>query len=462
MTHRTGALIVAAALLCSSQAFAQSSGNNGVSNFLGNIFSGQKSATSPQAQAAPAPEGGPPAPPAPLPWTGEDGASGHPLMTAGAIRQAAANFPNCVTAMWPDAARRQVTQANFERFTAGLTPDLRIMDLMDSQPEFTKAIWDYLDILVNDNRLAKGREILARYKPQFDAVEKAYGVDRYAIASIWGIESNYSTQMGDRSVLNSTATLACVGRRQAYFKDEFLTALEILNRGDLRPEQLRGSWAGAFGPTQFMPTAFKRFAVDADGDGRRDVVDNPHDLIASTANNLKKDGWHPGQTWGYEVVLPQGFNFMLADKAKAMTIAQWESQGLKRAGGKPFGNQADKAYLLAPAGANGPGFLMLQNFRVIMKYNPAEAYALAIGHFADRLRGGPPFVQPWPRQERVLSRAERLELQQLLVQRGFYKSTPDGQFGGQTREALRGFQVSIGTPADGFASSGMLERLRGR
>ena len=462
MTHRTGALIVAAALLCSSQAFAQSSGNNGVSNFLGNIFSGQKSATSPQAQAAPAPEGGPPAPPAPLPWTGEDGASGHPLMTAAAIRQAAANFPNCVAAMWPDAARRQVTQANFERFTAGLTPDLRIMDLMDSQPEFTKAIWDYLDILVNDNRLAKGREILARHKPQFDAVEKAYGVDRYAIASIWGIESNYSTQMGDRSVLNSTATLACVGRRQAYFKDEFLTALEILNRGDLRPEQLRGSWAGAFGPTQFMPTAFKRFAVDADGDGRRDVVDNPHDLIASTANNLKKDGWQPGQTWGYEVVLPQGFNFMLADKAKAMTIAQWETQGLKRAGGKPFGNQADRAYLLAPAGANGPGFLMLQNFRVIMKYNPAEAYALAIGHFADRLRGGPPFVQPWPRQERVLSRAERLELQQLLVQRGFYKSTPDGQFGGQTREALRGFQVSIGTPADGFASSGMLERLRGR
>ena len=177
--------------------------------------------------------------------------------------------------MWPDAARRNITQANFERFTAGLQPDLRIMDLMDSQPEFTKAIWDYLDILVNDNRLAKGREILAKYKPQFDAVEKAYGVDRYIIASIWGIESNYSTQMGDRSVLQSTATLACIGRRQAYFKDEFLTALEILHRGDLRPEQMRGSWAGAFGPTQFMPTAFKRYAVDADGDGRRDVVDNP-------------------------------------------------------------------------------------------------------------------------------------------------------------------------------------------
>ena len=452
---RAGAVVLAATLLLAGETRAQSSGD-GISNLLGNIFSGQKSANPAQPQAAPA-AGSPP-----LPWTGEDGASGHPLMTASAIREAAANFDHCVAAMWPDAARRHISQASFQRFTAGLAPDLRIMDLMDSQPEFTKAIWDYLDILVNDVRLAKGREVLANYKPQFDAVEKAYGVDRYIVASIWGIESNYSTMMGDRSVLNSTATLACIGRRQKYFRDEFLSALEILHRGDLRPEQLRGSWAGAFGPTQFMPTAFKRFAVDADGDGRRDVVDNPADLIASTANNLKKDGWQTGQTWGFEVVLPAGFNFMLADRAQAMTIAQWEQLGLKRAGGKPFPNPADRAYLLAPAGAEGPGFLMLQNFRVIMKYNPAEAYALAIGHFADRLRGSAPFVQPWPRQERVLSRAERLELQQLLAQRGFYRGTPDGQFGGHTREALRGFQASIGAPADGFASSEVLERLRGR
>ena len=263
-------------------------------------------------------------------------------------------------------------------------------------------------------------------------------------------------------MLQSTATLACVGRRQAYFQDEFLVALEILHRGDLRPEQLKGSWAGAFGPTQFMPTAFKRYAVDADGDGRRDVVDNPYDLIASTANNLKKDGWQSGASWGYEVVIPKGFNFMQADRAKMLALSQWDHQGVKRANGKPFPNPADKAYLLAPAGADGPGFLMLQNFRVIMKYNPAEAYALAIGHFADRLRGGPPFVQPWPRQERVLSRAERLELQQLLAQRGFYKGTPDGQLGGQTREALRAFQVSAGLPADGFATSEVLDRLRGR
>jgi lytic murein transglycosylase len=405
----------------------------------------------------------PPAPSTPPPpWSGEDGASGHPLMTASAIREAAANFGTCVAGMWPDAARRNITRANFERFTAGLTPDLRIMDLMDSQPEFTKSIWDYLDILVNDTRIAKGREVLAKYKPQFDAVEKLYGVDRFIIASIWGVESNYSTMMGDRSVLQSTATLACIGRRQKYFRDEFLSALEILNRGDLRPEQMRGSWAGAFGPTQFMPTAFKRYAVDADGDGRRDVVDDAADLIASTANNLKKDGWQSGQTWGFEVVLPKGFNFMLADRAKAMTLAQWDHLGVKRAGGQPFPHPAEKAYLLAPAGAEGPGFLMLQNFRVIMKYNPAEAYAMAIGHFADRLRGGAPFVQAWPRQERVLSRAERLELQQLLAQRGYYRGTPDGQLGGMTREALRGFQASIGAPADGFASSDMLEKLRGR
>ncbi len=423
----------------------------GLSSLFGGLFSGQKADAPSQ---VPGGNG-------PVPWSGQDGASGHPLMTADAIRQAASNFDNCVAGLWPDAARRNISQDSFQRFTSGLSPDLHIMDLLDAQPEFTKSIWDYLDILVNDNRLAKGRETLAKYKTQFDATERAYGVDRYIIAAIWGIESNYSTQIGDRSVLQSTATLACIGRRQQYFREEFLSALEILHHGDLRPEQLHGSWAGAFGPTQFMPTAFKRYAVDADGDGRKDVVDDPADLIASTANNLKKDGWQSGETWGYEVKVPQGFNYMLADRAKTMTIAQWEHLGITHATGQPFPHPAEKAYLLAPAGAEGPGFLMLQNFRVIMKYNPAEAYALAIGHFADRLRGGPPFVQPWPREQRELSLAERLELQQLLAQRGFYRGTPDGQFGGETRQALRNFQASIGVPADGFASADMLERLRG-
>ncbi len=395
-------------------------------------------------------------------WSGEPGSSGHPTMTPEAIRVAAANFHGCLERLWPLAERRKIPRAVFNANVAGLTPDLRIMDLLDAQPEFTKSFWDYLDLLVSDARIAKGRAILAQHRATFDAVEKAYGVDRHFVAAIWGVESNYGTQIGDRSVIRSTATLACIGRRQNYFREEFLSALEILARGDVRPDHLRGSWAGAFGPTQFMPTSFKRFAVDFDGDGRRNVVDSAADLIASTANNLKKDGWMPGQTWGYEVVVPQGFNFLLADRSRVMTLRDWERHGLRRAGGKAFPRPNDRAFLLVPAGAQGPGFLMLQNFRAIMKYNPAEAYAMAIGHLADRLRGGGSFIQSWPRHERVLGRAERYELQQLLVQRGFDAGAPDGRLGGRTRTALRAFQSSIGHVPDGFASATILERLRGR
>ena len=412
----------------------------------------------------PGPGSGPASPPSDASgapeWSGESGASGHPLMTADAIRTAAANFRACLEALRPQAQRRGVSRAVFDAQTADLTPDLRIMDLLDVQPEFTKSIWDYLDILVNEDRIQNGRAILARYRSIFDAVEKAYGVDRYVIAAIWGIESNYGTQIGDRSVIRSTATLACIGRRRDFFREEFLSALEILARGDVRADHLRGSWAGAFGPTQFMPTAFKRYAVDFDRDGRRDVVDSVPDVIASTANNLKLDGWVSGQTWGYEVVLPPDFNFLLADRARMLTIREWERAGIRRAGGKPFPRADDRAFLLAPAGARGPAFLMLQNFRVIMKYNPAEAYALAIGYLADRLRGGAPLVQAWPRHERVLTRAERYELQEHLARRGFDVGEPDGRLGGKTRNALREFQAAVGEAPDGFASASILERLR--
>jgi len=395
-------------------------------------------------------------------WSGESGASGHPLMTADAIRAAARNFRNCLEDLWPLAERRGVSRAAFDTYTANLTPDLRIMDLMDSQPEFTKAAWEYLDILVHDARIQSGRAILAQHRATFDAVEKAYGVDRHFIAAIWGVESNYGTQVGDRSVIRSTATLACIGRRQHYFREELLSALEILARGDVRADHLKGSWAGAFGPTQFMPTSFKRYAVDFDGDGRRDVVDSFPDLIASTANNLKKDGWVPGQTWGYEVVVPEGFDYLQADRSRMLTMREWEHAGVRRPGGKGFPRPDDRAYLLVPGGAQGPAFLMLQNFRVIMKYNPAEAYALAIGHLADRLRGGEGFVQPWPRHERVLSRSERYELQQLLAERGYDVGEADGRLGGRTRAALRAFQAAAGHVPDGFASGAILERLRSR
>src|SRR6266568_4633312 len=332
-------------------------------------------------------------------WSGEAGGSGHPLMSPQAILAAASNFQNCIAQLWPQAARRGVSWQTFQAYTGDLEPDLHIMDLLDAQPEFTKSLWDYLDLLVNDARIAAGREILAKYQPVFAAVEKAYGVDRHVIAAIWGIESNFGSAIGERPVLQSTATLACIGRRQDYFREEFLSALEIVHRGDVRPDRLKGSWAGAFGPTQFMPTAFKRYAVDFDGGGRRD-------------------------------------------------------------GGKVFPRPTDRAYLLVPAGARGPAFLMLNNFRVIMRYNPAEAYALAIGHLADRLRGEGPLGQPWPRDERVLSLGERYEMQQRLALHGFDVGEPDGRFGAKTRAAIREFQLRTGLIPDGFASTQVLDRLR--
>ena len=460
--HLLSAIAVAATCLQPALALAQAAERNPFSAFS-DFFTGSVNRQQANTPAAPDQSSAPPPPSGGAKeWSGEDGASGHPLMTAQAIRQSAANFSSCIAGFEPEAARRGIPPQNYERFTAGLTPDLRIMDLVDAQPEFTKAVWDYLDILVTDARLARGREMLAKHAAIFDRAEKTYGVDRYIIAAIWGIESNYSTQGGDRPVLRSTATLACIGRRQKYFKDEFLATLEILNHGDVRPELLKGSWAGAFGATQFMPTAFKRDAVDFDGDGRRNIVESVPDIIASTSNKFKKSNWQTGQTWGFEVELPQNFNFLQADRSRTMTVAQWQSLGIKRPGGKPFPRPHDMVYLIAPGGADGPGFLMTQNFRAIMRYNPSEAYALAIGHFADRLRGAPPFVQAWPRDKRVLTRAERFELQKLLATRGFYRGEPDGSLGGKTQEALRSYQAAIGTPADGFASSAMLERLRRR
>lgn len=405
-------------------------------------------------------------------WSGQPGASGHPLMTADAIRTAAADFRNCLAALWPQAERRGVSRANFDHYTAGLTPDLSIMDLLDAQPEFNKSTWDYLDLLVSDDRIARGRELLTQYAQVFAAAERTYGVDRHIVAAIWGVESNYGTMGGDRSVLRSTATLACVGHRRDYFRDEFLSVLDILQRGDVAPDRLVGSWAGAFGPTQFMPTSFERFAVDFDGDGRRDVVDSIPDVIGSTANNLKIDGWARGEGWGYEVVLPPNFDYLLADRSRQMSVGQWQALGIRRANPRPnppphagdgregVPHLSERAEVFLPAGARGPAFLLLPNFRVIMKYNPAEAYALAIGHLADRLAGGGPFIASWPRDERALAMSERYELQQLLARRGFDVGTPDGLLGPRTRVAIRNFQIATGQIPDGFASSSVLDRLR--
>ena len=392
----------------------------------------------------------------PREWSGESGASGHPTMQASAIRAAAANFRNCLEEMWPLAAKRGVPRATFDSLIAGLTPDLRIMDLMDSQPEFTRAIWDYLDLLVTDERIADGRAMLVKNKAALDRMEKSYGVDRHIITAIWGVESNYGTKLGERPVIRSTATLACIGRRQDFFRNEFLAALEIIARGDVRAEHMIGSWAGAFGPTQFLPTTYQRYAVDFDGDGRRDITQSVLDLVASTANHLKRDGW-TGPDLGLRGRRPEGLQLPAGRPEAPDADPRVGEAGFRRASGKAFPRASDRAFLLVPAGVQGPSFLVLQNFRTIMKYNASEAYALAVGHLADRLRGGEAFAQPWPRHERVLSRAERLELQQHLARRG-YDVQPDGNFGpqpaprcGRSRRRLAPYRTDLPRPRSSSA-----------
>ena len=244
-----------------------------------------------------------------------------------------------------------------------------------------------------------------------------------------------------------------------YFRDEFVAALRIVDRGDIPESHLRGSWAGAFGLTQFMPTAFQRDAIDFDGDGHRNVVDSVADAMGSTANKLKRGGWVAGRSWGYEVVLPRGFNYMQADKANRKSMNEWAALGVKRPTGRALPG-GETAYLLLPAGAKGPAFLMTDNFKAILSYNPADAYALAIGHLADRLRGGEPFVQPWPEDVRPLSRLERSEIQQRLASRGLYGGPHDGALGQETRVAVREYQVRVGMLPDGMASGEVLEKLR--
>lgn len=384
--------------------------------------------------------------------------SKHPAMQPQAIAQDAGNFRQCIASLGSQAQARGIAPAIYARETRELEPDMKILELMDRQPEFTKAVWDYVDQLVAERRIAQGREMFAQHRAVFQRIEQTYGIDPYVVAAIWGIESNFGSNKGDRDVIRSTGTLACIGRRQDFFRAEFLAAVEIVARGDIQRDRFKGSWAGAFGQTQFMPTTFKRLAVDFNGDGRRDLVDTVPDALASTANNLSRNGWQRGISWGYEVKLPRNFNYGLANRNMKKSAQEWASLGVRRTRDQAFPNT--QGYILAPAGARGPAFLMTKNFEVILRYNPADAYALAIGHLADRIRGGGPFDSDWPRGEQVLSRAERVELQERLSALGLYNGSIDGRFDENTRAALLIYQQKNGITPDAFATVAVLERLR--
>ena len=368
----------------------------------------------------------------------------------------------CFAELQPAARAAGVTPETWRRHTAGLTALPDVLDKLDQQPEFRTPIWDYLAALVDDERVAQGLAMLEQHRQVLDEVARRHGVDPATVVAVWGVESNFGQTFGKYPLVQALGTLSCQGRRQTFFRGELFAALRILQAGHVAPERLVGSWAGAFGHTQFMPTTYERLAVDFDGDGRRDLIDSVPDALASTANFLTRAGWKDGLPWGFEVRLPAGFSTEGQGRRVRQPMARWRELGLRRADGSPLPELEQPAGLMTPAGTRGPAFLVLKNFDAIYSYNAAESYGLAIAHLADRLRGGGPFVTPWPTDDAGLSRAERRELQQLLAGRGHDIGTIDGLLGERSRAAIRAERQRLfgeRTP-DGRAGQKLLRTLR--
>ena len=337
----------------------------------------------------------------------------------------------------------------------------RVVELDRAQPEFTRTVWDYLDSTVTLQRVALGQDKLLQVRGEADAAAGRYGVPPTILVAIWGMESNYGSNYGNTPTIDALATLGFEGRRADWARRELLAALKILDNGDIDREHMVGSWAGAMGQTQFLPSNFLAYAVDADGDGRRDIWGSMADVMASTANFLSRSGWQADKPWGVEVRLPTGFDYGRADTAVRQSSAQWAAEGLRTMDDRPLPEFADGTILL-PAGARGPAFLVGSNFRAILRYNNSTSYALAVGLLAQRLTGGPGVQAPWPRDLVALTRSQLLALQNALNQRGFASGPPDGVMGPATREGLRRYQRSVGLPADGYPSTELLERLQQR
>jgi lytic murein transglycosylase len=380
------------------------------------------------------------------------------LLAACALSAQAAEFPDCVRELRAEALARGIAPRTFDKAMKGVEPDPTVLDAMQAQPEFETPVWEYLGRLVDEKRIAEGRARLEKWSDVLDRIERDYGVDRYTVVAVWGVESDYGRIMGQRSLVRSLATVSCIGERQKFFRGELLATLEILQKGDMKPDALRGSWAGAFGHTQFMPSTFQRMAVDFDGDGKRDLVGSVPDALASVANFLRTSKWRPGAGWGYEVKLPPAYDGP-SGRHQRRPLEAWRKAGITRVDGTPLQTDGEAALLL-PAGTRGPAFMVFANFDAIHAYNRSESYALAIAHLADRLRGGDTIAGSWPIDDPILSRTERKELQQLLIERGLLEGDADGIVGSRTTAAVKAFQSSIGMPPDGYASARVLNALR--
>jgi membrane-bound lytic murein transglycosylase B len=335
----------------------------------------------------------------------------------------------------------------------------RVVELDRAQPEFTRTVWSYLDSAVSPQRIAQGQDKWLQFRAEIDAAAARYGVAPAILVAIWGVESNYGSNFGSIPTVDALATLGFEGRREDWARGQLLAALRILQNGDIDRSQMIGSWAGAMGQTQFLPSVFLGYAVDADGDGRRDIWGSVSDAMASTANFLARSGWQADQPWGVEVRLPPRFDVSRADVAVRQSSALWAAEGVQTGSGVPLPQFADAAVLL-PAGASGPAFLVGPNFEVILRYNNSTSYALAVGLLAQRLAGGANVHAPWPRDLVALSRQQLKALQTALTQRGFDSGTPDGVMGPATRGAIRDYQRSVGLPADGYPTLELLQRLQ--
>ena len=329
-----------------------------------------------------------------------------------------------------------------------------------NQAEFIKPMSDYMGTAASDARVSNGRDMMRVHARLLAQLEATYGVEAHIIVAFWGMESSYGQRRGDVPLISTLATLAFDGRRGRFFEAQLISALKILQRGDISASRMTGSWAGAMGHTQFIPTSYEAYAVDFTGDGRRDIwSDDPSDALASTAAYVSRFGWRKGQPWGVEVRLPQGFDFDRSNRAVKMSPARWGQLGVRGTDGRVVPNYGEAA-LITPTGARGPAFLVFRNFDVISRYNNAEAYIVGVGHLGDRIRGMGPLQTGWPQGERDLFRAERSELQQRLTAAGFSTAGVDGKIGPATRRAIRAYQQATGLPADGFASLSLLQRLR--